>query len=132
MAKEKIQSHIDDALSKGAVNATPENATFSLAKTTDKGNWLAPVILTNVNHSMVTMKEETFGPVMPIMKVSSDDEAVQLMNDSDYGLTASVWTKDIAAGEELIDRIEAGTVFINRCDYPAPVSSHSFHLATIN
>ncbi|KAJ5813392.1 uncharacterized protein N7503_000142 [Penicillium pulvis] len=120
VAKEKIQSHVDDALSKGAVNATPENATFSLAKTADKGNWLAPVVLTNVNHSMVTMKEETFGPVMPIMKVSSDDEAVQLMNDSDYGLTASVWTKDIAAGEELIDRIEAGTVFVNRCDYPAP------------
>ncbi|KAJ6003364.1 hypothetical protein N7451_005911 [Penicillium sp. IBT 35674x] len=120
VSKEKIQSHIDDALSKGAVNATPENATFSLAKTANKGNWLAPVVLTNVNHSMVTMREETFGPVMPIMKVSSDDEAVQLMNDSDYGLTASVWTKDIAAGEELIDRIEAGTVFVNRCDYPAP------------
>ncbi|KAJ5919417.1 hypothetical protein N7466_010360 [Penicillium verhagenii] len=119
-SKEKIQSHIDDALSKGAVNVTPENATFTLAKTADKGNWLAPVVLTNVNHSMITMKEETFGPVMPIMKVSSDDEAVRLMNDSDYGLTASVWTKDIAAGEELIDRIEAGTVFINRCDYPAP------------
>lgn len=71
---------------------------------------------------MITMKEETFGPVMPIMKVSSDEEAVSLMNDSTYGLTASVWTKDIATGEELIDRIEAGTVFINRCDYPAPVS----------
>ncbi|KAJ5772599.1 hypothetical protein N7520_003128 [Penicillium odoratum] len=119
-AKEKIQSHIDDALSKGAVDSTPENNTFSVAKTSDKGNWLAPVVLTNVDHTMITMKEETFGPVMPIMKVASDDEAVQLMNDSDYGLTASVWTKDIAAGEELIDRIEAGTVFINRCDYPAP------------
>jgi acyl-CoA reductase-like NAD-dependent aldehyde dehydrogenase len=70
---------------------------------------------------MVTMKEETFGPVMPIMKVSSDEEAVALMNDSEYGLTASVWTKDIARGEKLIDQIEAGTVFINRCDYPAPV-----------
>jgi acyl-CoA reductase-like NAD-dependent aldehyde dehydrogenase len=70
---------------------------------------------------MITMKEETFGPVMPIMKVSSDEEAVALMNDSDYGLTASVWTKDMAKGEELIDQIEAGTVFINRCDYPAPV-----------
>lgn len=74
---------------------------------------------------MATMKEETFGPVMPIMKVSSDDEAVALMNDSDFGLTASVWTKDIARGEELIDRIEAGTVFINRCDYPSPVSYSS-------
>lgn len=70
---------------------------------------------------MLTMKEETFGPVMPIMKVSSDEEAVSLMNDSTYGLTASVWTRDIARGEELIDSIEAGTVFINRCDYPSPV-----------
>lgn len=122
-AKEKIQSHIDDALRKGAINSTPENSSFAIATTGTKGNFLAPVVLTNVNHSMVTMKEETFGPVMPIMKVSSDEEAVSLMNDSDYGLTASVWTKDIARGEELIDDIEAGTVFINRCDYPSPVCS---------
>ncbi|KAJ6028841.1 hypothetical protein N7540_004417 [Penicillium herquei] len=119
-AKKNIQSHIDDALAKGAIDITPENATFASAKNTEKGNWLAPVVLANVDHSMVTMKEETFGPVMPIMKVSSDDEAVSLMNDSSYGLTASVWTKDIASGEDLIDKIEAGTVFINRCDYPAP------------
>ncbi|KAJ6102428.1 hypothetical protein N7486_004855 [Penicillium sp. IBT 16267x] len=115
-------------ISAAAKEKIDPNTTFSLSKTADKGNWLAPVVLTNVDHSMVTMKEETFGPVMPIMKVSSDDEAVQLMNDSDYGLTASVWTKDISAGEELIDRIEAGTVFINRCDYPAPGSSCSFTL----
>jgi acyl-CoA reductase-like NAD-dependent aldehyde dehydrogenase len=70
---------------------------------------------------MRVMREETFGPVIPIMKVSSDDEAIALMNDSDYGLTASVWTKDIQSGEELIERIEAGTVFVNRCDYPSPV-----------
>ncbi|KAJ5721367.1 uncharacterized protein N7483_009301 [Penicillium malachiteum] len=119
-AKKNIQSHIDDALAKGAIDITPENATFASAKNTETGNWLAPVVLANVDHSMVTMKEETFGPVMPIMKVSSDDEAVSLMNDSTYGLTASVWTKDIASGESLIDKIEAGTVFINRCDYPAP------------
>ncbi|EPS26437.1 hypothetical protein PDE_01374 [Penicillium oxalicum 114-2] len=120
IAKEKIQSHVDDALKKGAVNATPQNESFSLAQTSQKGNFVAPVVLTNVNHDMLTMREETFGPVMPIMKVSSDEEAVALMNDSDYGLTASVWTKDIARGEEIIDQIEAGTVFINRCDYPAP------------
>ncbi|KAJ5731825.1 hypothetical protein N7493_003306 [Penicillium malachiteum] len=119
-AKKNIQSHIDDALAKGAIDITPENATFSFAKNTEKGNWLAPVVLANVDHSMVTMKEETFGPVMPIMKVSSDEEAVSLMNDCTYGLTASVWTKDIASGENLIDKLEAGTVFINRCDYPAP------------
>ncbi|KAJ5332250.1 uncharacterized protein N7506_006033 [Penicillium brevicompactum] len=102
-AVEKITAHVKDALVKDP-----------------KGNFVAPIVLTNVNHTMATMKEETFGPVMPIMKVSSDDEAVELMNDSDFGLTASVWTKDIARGEELIDRIEAGTVFINRCDYPSP------------
>ncbi|KAJ5594636.1 uncharacterized protein N7459_000844 [Penicillium hispanicum] len=119
-AKTKIQSHVDDALSKGAVNVTPENASFVASSALQKGNFLAPVVLTNVNHSMITMKEETFGPVMPIMKVSGDAEAVALMNDSDYGLTASVWTNDLARGEELIGEIEAGTVFINRCDYPAP------------
>ncbi len=72
---------------------------------------------------MRVMREETFGPVIPIMKVQSDDEAVALMNNSDYGLTASVWTKDIKAGEELVERIEAGTVYINRCDFPSPVRS---------
>ncbi|KAJ5163816.1 Aldehyde/histidinol dehydrogenase [Penicillium coprophilum] len=121
-AVEKITAHIKDAIAKGAVDSTPRNPSFEVTSNPqiEKGNFVAPVVLTNVNHTMATMKEETFGPVMPIMKVSSDDEAVALMNDSDYGLTASVWTKDITRGEELIDRIEAGTVFINRCDYPSP------------
>ncbi|CAI7624020.1 unnamed protein product [Penicillium bialowiezense] len=121
-AVEKIKSHVQDALAKGAVISTPENSSFQVESNpeTQKGNFVAPIVLTNVNHTMATMKEETFGPVMPIMKVSSDEEAVELMNDSDFGLTASVWTKDIARGEELIDHIEAGTVFINRCDYPSP------------
>ena len=119
----KITAHVKDAIAKGAVNSTPQNLSFEVATNpqTQKGNFISPVVLTNVNHTMATMKEETFGPVMPIMKVSNDDEAIALMNDSDYGLTASVWTKDITRGEELIDRIEAGTVFINRCDYPSPV-----------
>ena len=123
-AVEKITAHVKDALAKGAVVSTPENSSFQVESNsqTQRGNFVAPIVLTNVNHTMATMKEETFGPVMPIMKVSSDDEALELMNDSDFGLTASVWTKDIARGEELIDRIEAGTVFINRCDYPSPVS----------
>ncbi|OJJ76907.1 hypothetical protein ASPBRDRAFT_140287 [Aspergillus brasiliensis CBS 101740] len=117
-ALKNIQSHIDDALSKGAVNATPQNPTFE--NTPAEGNYQVPTVLTNVTHDMVVMREETFGPVMPIMKVSSDDEAIALMNDSDYGLTASVWTRDIAKGEELIERLDAGTVYINRCDYPSP------------
>ncbi|KAL4889888.1 Aldehyde/histidinol dehydrogenase [Aspergillus ambiguus] len=117
-AVKNIAAHVADALSKGAVDATPANATFDPLPA--KGNYVAPRLLTNVNHSMVTMREETFGPIIPVMKVSSDDEAVALMNDSDYGLTASVWTKDLAAGEALLERIEAGTVYINRCDYPSP------------
>lgn len=72
---------------------------------------------------MDVMREETFGPVIPVAKVKDDEEALRLMNDSDYGLTASIWTKDIARGEELIDQLEAGTVFVNRCDYPNPVSN---------
>ena len=83
---------------------------------------MIPTVLTNVTHDMTVMREETFGPVIPIMKVSSDEEAVTWMNDSDYGLTASVWTQDMDGGERLLKQLEAGTVFINRCDYPSPVS----------
>jgi acyl-CoA reductase-like NAD-dependent aldehyde dehydrogenase len=119
-AVKNIQSHIDDAVSRGAVDSTPKNSTFDALPS--EGSFIVPRVLTNVSHDMRVMREETFGPVIPIMKVSSDDEAIALMNDSDYGLTASVWTKDIQGGEELIERIEAGTVFINRCDYPSPVS----------
>jgi acyl-CoA reductase-like NAD-dependent aldehyde dehydrogenase len=117
-AVKNIAAHVADALAKGAVDATPANPTFDPLPA--KGNYVAPRLLTNINHSMLTMREETFGPIIPVMKVSSDDEAVTLMNDSDYGLTASVWTKDIATGEKLLERIEAGTVYINRCDYPSP------------
>lgn len=119
-AKETIQAHIQDALDKGAVNATPENETFS--KLPDKGNFVPPTLLINVNHDMKVMKDETFGPVIPVMKVKGDEEAVQLMNDSEFGLTASIWTKDTARGYELVEQVEAGTVFVNRCDYPSPVS----------
>lgn len=126
-SKTRIQAHVDDALAKGAVDATPVNESFQLARTATAGNFFAPIVLTGVDHSMVTMREETFGPVMPIMSVSSDEEAVALMNDSDYGLTASVWTKDVARGEALIEEIDAGTVFVNRCDYPSPVRLCFFH-----
>ncbi|MDX6805661.1 aldehyde dehydrogenase family protein [Terrihabitans rhizophilus] len=82
--------------------------------------YLAPQVLTGVDHSMRVMTEESFGPVVGIMKVSSDDEAVRLMNDSPYGLTASIWTTDVDAAERLGDRVETGTVFMNRCDYLDP------------
>ncbi|KAK0641481.1 Aldehyde/histidinol dehydrogenase [Cercophora newfieldiana] len=117
-SKETIEAHIQDALDKGATNATPENATFTSLPA--KGNFVVPTLLTNVNHSMTVMKDETFGPVIPVMKVKSDDEAVGLMNDSEFGLTASVWTKDTEKGYSLCEQIEAGTVFVNRCDFPSP------------
>ncbi len=82
--------------------------------------WLAPQILTNVDHSMKVMTEESFGPVVGIMAVEGDDEAVRLMNDSVYGLTASIWTTDLDAAENLSSRMETGTVFANRCDYLDP------------
>ena len=118
-AKETIEAHIAEALSKGAKDATPANETF--ASPPPEGNYVKPTLLTNVTHDMDIMNEETFGPVIPIMKVGSDDEAIRLMNDSEYGLTASIWTKDVAKGEELAEEVEAGTVFVNRCDFPSPV-----------
>jgi acyl-CoA reductase-like NAD-dependent aldehyde dehydrogenase len=66
------------------------------------------------------MREESFGPVVGIMSVSNDEEALQLMNDSDLGLTASLWSQDQAAVEALGDRLQTGTVFMNRCDYLDP------------
>ncbi|KAI9821810.1 MAG: hypothetical protein M1827_002392 [Pycnora praestabilis] len=117
-AAETIRLHITDALDKGANNATPTNDTF--ISPPPEGNYVAPTLLTGVNHEMIVMTEETFGPVIPVMKVKSDTEAVKLMNDSEFGLTASIWTKDTMKGAELVESVEAGTVFVNRCDYPSP------------
>ena len=86
----------------------------------DCGAYLAPQILINVTHDMRVMREETFGPVVGIMKVSSDDEAVRLMNDSDFGLTASLWTADASRAASLGARLQTGTVFMNRADYVDP------------
>src|SRR6478609_344374 len=82
--------------------------------------YLAPEVLTNVNHQMEVMREESFGPVVGIMKVRDDEEALTLMNDSPYGLTASIWTRDTDRAAELGSRIETGTVYMNRCDYLDP------------
>jgi acyl-CoA reductase-like NAD-dependent aldehyde dehydrogenase len=119
-SKDTIEAHIKDALDKGAKDATPENDSFQSPPV--DGNFVKPTLLTGVDHSMIVMTEETFGPVIPVMKVKSDEEAIKLMNDSEFGLTASIWTKDTKKGEELAESVEAGTVFVNRCDYPAPVS----------
>jgi acyl-CoA reductase-like NAD-dependent aldehyde dehydrogenase len=88
---------------------------------TGDGAYLMPQVLTDVDHSMAVMREETFGPVAGIMRIGGDEEAVRLMNDSAYGLTASIWTSDLEAAERLAERVEAGTVFANRCDYLDPL-----------
>lgn len=82
--------------------------------------YLAPQVLVNVDHGMAVMREESFGPVVGIMPVSGDEQAVGLMNDSPFGLTASLWSQDLARCEELGQQIEAGTLFMNRCDYLDP------------
>lgn len=117
-SKKTIQAHIKDALDKGGIDETPNNESFDTLPT--KGNWVKPTLLTSVTHSMDVMKEETFGPIIPVMKVASDEEAVRLMNDSEFGLTASIWTKDTEKGYQLAEEVEAGTVFVNRCDFPSP------------
>ncbi len=86
----------------------------------DGGAYLAPQILTNVDHSMRVMMEESFGPVVGIMPVKNDAQALELMNDSPYGLTASLWTGDVDRAFEIGRQIETGTVFLNRADYLDP------------
>jgi len=109
-----IRAQVAEAV---AMGATAHVETFA---EDDGGAYLTPQILTGVTHEMSVMREESFGPVVGIMPVTDDDEAVALMNDSPYGLTASLWTSDIARAEAIGDRIETGTVFMNRADYLDP------------
>lgn len=81
---------------------------------------MAPQVLSDVTHSMSVMRDESFGPVVGVMKVSSDEEAITLMNDSEFGLTAAIWTEDVAAAERIGAQLDTGTVFMNRCDYLDP------------
>jgi acyl-CoA reductase-like NAD-dependent aldehyde dehydrogenase len=111
-----VRGHIAEALRKGA---KPQIG-MKVAQDRPGSPYLAPEVLTGVDHQMAVMREESFGPVVGIMKVRDDDEAVELMNDSPYGLTASVWTTDLDAAATLGERIETGTVFANRCDYLDP------------
>jgi acyl-CoA reductase-like NAD-dependent aldehyde dehydrogenase len=101
-----------------AAGATPHLNPKNFAD--DGGAYLAPQILTNVNHTMRVMTEESFGPVVGIMRVKDDAEAIHLMNDSPYGLTASIWTTDADRAAHIGAQVETGTVFMNRCDYLDP------------
>lgn len=114
---ETVRDHIGEAIGKGA-RALIDTKAF--AKDSAGSPYVAPQVLIDVDHGMKVMMEETFGPVVGIMRVKSDDDAIRLMNDSPYGLTASIWTKDMDAAEKIGARVETGTVFMNRCDYLDP------------
>ncbi|HEV7608396.1 MAG TPA: aldehyde dehydrogenase family protein [Steroidobacteraceae bacterium] len=116
-AADGVRSQIQASLAAGARGAISETAFAQSAAGTP---YLAPQVLLDVNHAMPVMREEIFGPVAGLMKVSSDDEAVDLMNDSDFGLTAAIWTEDADAALALGERVNTGTWFMNRCDYLDP------------
>ena len=103
-----VEAHVEDARRRGARVLTGGSRLPHLGP-----NFYAPTVLADVNHAMHIMREETFGPVLPIMPFDSDDDAIRLANDSDYGLAASIWTQNRARGEALARRIEAGTVMVN-------------------
>ena len=111
---DEVRAQVAEAVAAGA---TPQIPAFGAD---DGGAYLSPQILTEVTHQMRVMRDESFGPVVGIMKVSSDEEAIALMNDSEFGLTASLWTRDLDRAARIGDRIETGTVFMNRADYLDP------------
>ncbi|PWJ59402.1 acyl-CoA reductase-like NAD-dependent aldehyde dehydrogenase [Dyadobacter jejuensis] len=116
-AADFVRQQIADALSKGA-QALFDSETFPADQ--EGTPYMGPQILVDVDHSMAIMKEETFGPVVGIMSVKDDEQAIALMNDSEYGLTASIWTSDLEAALTIGARVDTGTWFMNRCDYLDP------------
>jgi acyl-CoA reductase-like NAD-dependent aldehyde dehydrogenase len=116
-AADFVRAQVADAVRRGARRLIDEKL-FAASRAGTP--YLAPQVLIDVDHSMPIMREETFGPAVGIMKVAGDEEAIGLMNDSEFGLTAAVFSADVAHAESLGDRLETGTVFLNRCDYLDP------------
>lgn len=116
-AAAKVRAQINAAIKAGATAQIDPEAFPDDAWGTP---YLAPQLLTGVTHDMEVMNEETFGPVIGVMPVDHDEHALKLMNDSKYGLTASIWTRDMSAVEQLAPQLDFGTVFMNRCDYLDP------------
>jgi acyl-CoA reductase-like NAD-dependent aldehyde dehydrogenase len=116
-AADFVRGQIDAALRAGAkAHIDPDG--FPADR--ENSPYMAPQVLSGVNHQMAVMTEESFGPVIGLMPVADDREAIGLMNDSPYGLTAAIWTEDVAAAERIGREIQTGTVFMNRCDYLDP------------
>ena len=107
-----VEEHVQDALVRGACALTGGRRAPALP-----GPFYEPTVLTGVDHTMTVMREETFGPVLPVMTFKTEEEALALANDSVFGLTASVWTKNMARGRRLAERLEAGTVMVNEVLY---------------
>ncbi len=116
-AADFVRGQINEAVTQGAI-ALINPKEFKNDKIGSP--YMAPQILINVNHKMRIMQEESFGPVVGIMPVKDDEQAIKLMNDSNYGLTASVWTNNIDSAIEITDQLETGTAYMNRCDYLDP------------
>jgi acyl-CoA reductase-like NAD-dependent aldehyde dehydrogenase len=112
-----VRGQIAEALAQGATALIDPQA---FPADVPGSAYLAPQVLVDVSHQMSVMRDESFGPVVGIMPVASDDEAIALMNDSEFGLSASIWTRDLAAAERLGNQIATGTLFMNRCDYLDP------------
>ena len=114
-----LEQQVNEAVDKGAMIVAGDGRGCTDSK--GMGGFFGPTVLRDCNHSMSVMKEESFGPILPIQSVADDQEAIAMMNDSDYGLTAAVFTKDKMKMERLFGpQIETGTVFMNRCDYLDP------------
>jgi succinate-semialdehyde dehydrogenase/glutarate-semialdehyde dehydrogenase len=107
-----VEEHVNEAVRRGARALTGGQRAANL-----DGFFYEPTVLVDVDHHMMVMREETFGPILPIMTFKTEDEALSLANDSPYGLTASVWTRDIGKGRQLAERIEAGTAMVNEVVY---------------
>jgi succinate-semialdehyde dehydrogenase/glutarate-semialdehyde dehydrogenase len=107
-----VADHVNDAKQRGAKVLAGGQRASNRA-----GLFYEPTVLTNVDHDMTIMRDETFGPVLPVMTFKTEDEAIKLANDSIYGLTASVWTKNISKGRRIAERIDAGTVMVNEVVY---------------
>jgi acyl-CoA reductase-like NAD-dependent aldehyde dehydrogenase len=109
-----LEAQVADARAKGA------KVLVGGKRITPPGNWFEPTVLVDVDHSMAVMRDESFGPVIGLMRARDDGEALALMNDTEYGLTAGVYTRDRSRAERILDRARSGSVYWNCCDRVSP------------